>query len=44
MNTWKVLINGMNANYKEIDINNLVETWLYDIKLRDSNFKPRLFY
>lgn len=43
MNIYQALINGMNADYKEIDINTLVETWLYDIKLNDSNFKPGSF-
>lgn len=33
----------MNADYKEIDINGLVETWLYEIKLRDRDFKPGSF-
>lgn len=33
----------MNANYKNIDINNLTETWLYEIKSKDSNFKPSSF-
>lgn len=34
---------GMNANYKEVDINKLTEIWLYDIKLKDNNFKPSSF-
>ena len=33
----------MNADYKEMDINKLTETWLYEIKLRDSDFKPGSF-
>ena len=43
MSIWIVLINGMNANFKDIDINKLTDTWLYEIKLNDINFKPRLF-
>ena len=34
---------GLNADYKIIDINQLVETWLYEIKLKDSKFKPGSF-
>lgn len=33
----------MNSDYKEIDINKLTETWLYEIKLKDTNFKPGSF-
>ena len=33
----------MSNDYKDIDINKLVKTWLYDIKLNDSNFKPGSF-
>lgn len=33
----------MNADYKDMDINKLTETWLYEIKLKDSNFKPGSF-
>lgn len=43
MNIWKVLISGMNTDYKDIDINNLTETWLYEIKSKDANFKPSSF-
>lgn len=43
MNIWIVLTNGMNADYKDIDINSLVSTWLYEIKMKDTNFKPASF-
>lgn len=33
----------MNTNYKDIDINKLTETWLYEIKSKDANFKPSSF-
>ena len=35
--------NGLNPNYRDIDINELVDMWLYDIKIKDSNFKPSSF-
>ena len=41
MNIWKVLISGMNTDYKDIDINNLTETWLYEIKSKDANFEQK---
>ena len=34
---------GMSADFKDLDINDLVSIWLYDIKLKDSNFKPGSF-
>ena len=33
----------MNSDYKDLDINRLTETWLYEIKSKDSNFKPSSF-
>lgn len=35
--------NGFSSDYDKIDINNLVNTWLYNIKSKDSNFKPGSF-
>lgn len=35
--------NGLNSDYKEIDINKLVDIWLYDIKIKDIDFKPSSF-
>ena len=43
MNTWIVSISGMNSDYKDIDINKLTATWLYDIKMHDNDFKPSSF-
>lgn len=34
---------GMNSDYKELDINKLVDIWLYEIKIKDNNFKPGTF-
>ncbi len=34
---------GLSEDYKDLDINQLVNTWLYEIKLNDSNFKPGSF-
>lgn len=34
---------GMNEDYKNINIEELTATWLYDIKQYDSNFKPGSF-
>ena len=33
----------MSSDYKDLDINKLTEIWLYDIKMKDSNFKPGSF-
>ena len=35
--------NGLNPNYRSFDINTLVDMWLYNIKIKDSNFKPSSF-
>ena len=35
--------NGMNLDYQKLTINQLLDTWLYDIKLKDSNWKPGTF-
>ena len=35
--------NGMNLDYKKLTINQLLDTWLYEIKLKDSNWKPGTF-
>lgn len=35
--------NGLNSSYKEIDINEMVDTWLYEIKINDTDFKPSSF-
>lgn len=35
--------NGFSADYDKLDINNLVNTWLYNIKSKDTNFKPGSF-
>lgn len=34
---------GMNIDYKDINIDNLTSIWLYEIKMKDSNFKPGSF-
>lgn len=34
---------GISVDYKNMDINKLVSTWLYTIKINDSNFKPGSF-
>lgn len=35
--------NGFSEDYDKLDINGLVETWLYNIKAKDSDFKPASF-
>lgn len=35
--------NGFNEEFDKLDINKLVEIWLFDIKLKDTNFKPGSF-
>lgn len=35
--------NGFNEDYEKLDINKLVEIWLYNIKAKDTNFKPGSF-
>lgn len=34
---------GMNTDFKDLDINTLCDIWLYDIKIKDSTFKPGSF-
>lgn len=34
---------GLSFDYKEMNINTLVSIWLYEIKSKDSNFKPGSF-
>lgn len=34
---------GISSDYKDLDINKLTETWLYEIKLKDKDFKPGSF-
>lgn len=34
---------GMNTDFKDLDINNLCDIWLYVIKSKDTNFKPSSF-
>lgn len=35
--------NGYIKDYDKLDINDLVDIWLYDIKAKDTQFKPRFF-
>lgn len=36
--------NGLCVDFNNLDINQLVDIWLFDIKLKDADFKPRFFY
>lgn len=35
--------NGFNEDYEKMNVNKLVEMWLYNIKAKDTNFKPGSF-
>lgn len=34
---------GMSSDFKDLDINNLCDIWLYNIKIKDTNFKAGSF-
>lgn len=36
--------NGLCVDFNDLDINQLVDIWLFDIKLKDADFKPRFFF